>query len=77
MNNLLIEENKNLEESGVYIGYLILAELEKSSKISIFDLYGLVRKKVENVNYSNTMDGLLFLRMLGLIEFKAPYITKL
>lgn len=77
MNSLLIEENKNLDESGVYIGYLILAELERSDKISIFDLYGLVRKKVENVNYINTMNGLLFLRMLGLIDFKAPYITRL
>lgn len=74
---LLIEENQNLEESGVYIGCLILEALQKHDKISIFDLYDLLRKKIDNVNYSNAMDGLVFLRMIGAIKFTAPYIVKI
>lgn len=74
---LLIEENQNLEESGVYIGYLILEALQKHDKISIFDLYDLLRKNIDNVNYSNAMDGLIFLQMLGAIKFSAPYVVKI
>ena len=76
-NALLIQENNRLDETGVYIGALVLEQLAKKSSLSIFDLYELLRKKVDNVNYSNTMDGLVFLHMIGAIEFRAPYIIKI
>ena len=74
---LLIEENQTLQESGVYIGYVILEALQKNEKVSIFDLYDLLRKRIDNVNYSNTMDGLVFLHMIGAVKFTAPYVVKI
>ena len=74
---LLIEETQQLNETGVYIGSVILEQLYRKNQISIFDLYEIIRKKVDNVNYSNTMDGLVFLHMIGAIDFRAPYIIKI
>jgi len=76
MKNLLLEENPKLQESGVYIAYLILHRLNAHDRLSIFDLYQFLRKKIDNVNYANTMDALTFLKMVNLIDFKAPYFTK-
>ncbi len=76
MKSLLIEENPNLTESGVYIAFIILDELAKSERISIFDIYSLLRKHLDNVNYTNVMDALSFLKMLNLIRFNAPYFSK-
>jgi hypothetical protein len=73
---LLIDESQNLEETGVYIGAIILKALQKKSKVSIFDVYDLLRREIDNVNYSNVMDGIVFLHMLGAIKFTAPYIVK-
>lgn len=74
---LLIDESQNLEETGVYIGSILLKVLHKKSKISIFDVYDLLRKEINNVNYSNVMDGIVFLHMIGAIKFTAPYIVKI
>lgn len=75
--NLLIDESQNLEETGVYIGSIILSALQAKSKLSIFEVYDLLRKEINNVNYSNVMDGIVFLHMLGAIKFTAPYIVKI
>lgn len=76
MSGLLIEENARLTESGVYIAFVILEAVTKKDRVSIFDMYEIIKKKIEFVNYANVMDALLFLRMLGLIKFNAPYFSK-
>jgi len=76
MKNLLLEENPRLQESGVYIAYLILERLGTQERLSIFDLYQFLRKKIDNVNYANTMDALTFLKMVNLIDFRAPYFVR-
>lgn len=77
MKNLLIAENSKLSESGVYIAYIILDAISKKERISVFELYDLLKKRMDNVNYTNVMDALSFLRMIGLIKFNAPYFSKL
>ena len=76
MNDLLIEENVNLTDSGIFVGYIIMKELKDREKLSIFDLYDVLRAKVTNFNYQNVMNGLVFLNECGLIEFKKPYLHK-
>jgi len=73
MNNFLLNESLDLKSSSVYIGYVILQELQRKEKVSILDLYGVIKRRVGAVSYQNTMNSLVFLRMCGLVEFKAPY----
>jgi len=76
VNDLLIEENVDLTDSGIFVGYLVMKELKDKDRLSIFDLYGVLKRKISNFNYQNVMNGLVFLNECGLIEFKKPYIYK-
>ena len=76
MNHLLIEENANLTDSGVFVGFLVMKELIKKDRLSIFELYDVLKNKIHNFNYQNVMDGLVFLKESGLIDFRKPYIYR-
>jgi hypothetical protein len=71
----LISKDENITNSIVYIGYLILKEISKSTdkKISIYDIANILKKhnalNSEQLNYT-----LMFLYSAGIIDFEEPYI---
>lgn len=72
---LLINENENVKSSIVYVGFLILKELEqsKSNRISIYKIADILRKN--SISHSRQLTlALTFLYSLGLIKFEEPYI---
>lgn len=73
----LISQEQDVRDSSVYAGYLILKELKKVERMSIFDLHQALRTKDRGFTYSNAMYALIFLHMNGLIDFDEPYIYRL
>lgn len=71
---LLVSYDQALKNSSLYLGYLILESLKKQNKISIFDLYDLLKKEDRNFNYTNVVYALMFLYMNDLVYFSEPYI---
>lgn len=72
---MLISKDENIKNSIVYIGYLILKELEKNKQVSIFNITKML-KKTNNINYRQLTFSLLFLYSSGIINFEGVYITK-
>lgn len=72
---MLISKDENIKNSIVYIGYLILRELEKNQQVSIFNITKML-KKTNNINYRQLTFSLLFLYSSGIINFEGVYITK-
>ncbi len=74
---LLISQEQDVRDSSVYAGYLILKELKKAERMSIFDLHQALKTKDRGFTYSNAMYALIFLYMNGLVDFDEPYIYRL
>lgn len=71
----LIQSNENIKSSSVYIGYLILKELQKSDsqKVSIYKIAESLKKN--GLNHSRQLTiGLSFLYSVGIIKFEEPYV---
>jgi hypothetical protein len=77
VNKPLLLPNQNPKSSSVYSGYLILNMLKKSERISIFDLYEVLKGKDRSINYTNTIYALIFLHMSGLVDFNEPYVDRI
>lgn len=73
-NGLIVSYDQNLKNSSLYLGYLILESLNKKEKVSILDLYEIIKKENKNFNYTNMFYSLMFLYMNNLIYFNEPYI---
>lgn len=73
--NLLVADNESIKSSSVYIGFLILKELNKSNlkKISIYTVSDMLKKKGIK-NSRQLIFGLSFLYSLGIIRFEEPYL---
>lgn len=71
----LINDSENVKSSIVYVGFLILKELEQSNskRISIYKIADILRKN--SISHSRQLTlALTFLYSLGLIKFEEPYI---
>lgn len=73
----LVSKDESLATSMVHIGYIVLQELEASgqSRMSLASvMHALKKKKI--VQYRPIMFALLFLHLVGAIDFDAPYIYR-
>lgn len=76
---MLITKDENIKTSPIYIGYLVLKVLNKSTegKVSIFEVVNKLKKDLSIVHYKQMVYALIFLHMSGVINFSSPYIYKL
>jgi hypothetical protein len=74
---MLVSKDENIKTSAVYVGSLILKQLQKSktNKISIFEIAEDL-KKYNIVSYRHIVFSLMFLYSCGIIDFKEPFIYK-
>lgn len=72
---MLISAEQNLKHTSVYTGFLLMKVLKKRRKITIFELYSVVKAELKILNYKNTIFALIFLHMNGLVTFDEPYIV--
>jgi hypothetical protein len=72
-NDLFFGENEDLDKSSVYLGMRILNVLEKSKKLTIYEVFDFLRGRYPDVNYSNVMNALVFLYLTDIVCFKKPY----
>ncbi|HMU38808.1 MAG TPA: hypothetical protein PKE31_07325 [Pseudomonadota bacterium] len=76
--NSLVSKDEPLKTSLVYVGYLILKQLDKAEdrRLSLTEIFSYLTKR--GVKKSRPMMfALMFLHVVGTIEFKAPYIYRL
>lgn len=75
---MLISKDENIKTSVVYIGSLILQQIQKSKskKISIFEIAENLQKQ-KIVSYRQIVFSLMFLYSCGIIDFKEPFIYKI
>lgn len=71
----LISKDENIQQSAIYIGYIILLQLKKEEKISIYKMYNILKKR-QITNTRQIMFSLVFLYENDIIDFKEPYICK-
>ena len=73
--SMMIASNNALKSSAMYIGYLILKEIQKqeSNKISIYDV-SKVLKKAGITSSRQLVLGLSFLYSVNIIEFEEANI---
>lgn len=74
---MLVSKDENVKTSAVYVGSLILKQIQKSktNKISIFEIAEEL-KKYNIVSYRHIVFSLMFLYSCGIIDFKEPFIYK-
>lgn len=79
MEKPLLSKDEQIKSSSIYLGYIVLKELQNSAngKISIYDLIELLRKKNGIVHYRQLLFALIFLYTSGVVDFSEPYIYKL
>lgn len=73
----LVSKDESLKSSMVYVGYLILKQLDKSNsnRLSLTEIAKNLAK--HDVNQSRAIIfALIFLHSAGAIEFTAPYIYR-
>ena len=72
---LFKQNSESIKSSSVYIGYIILKEIEskKVKKISIYKIAEILNKNGLTHSRQLTL-GLSFLFSLGIIKFEEPYI---
>lgn len=75
--NSIISPEQLPKQTTVYLGFVLLRELSRHEKLSIFQMYSIIRKKAKIFNYGAVISALVFLYSLGLIDFNAPYIYRL
>lgn len=76
--NSLVSKDERLKTSMVYVGYLVLKQLERAEegRLSLTEIAAYLAKR--DVNKSRPMMfALMFLHAAGIIEFRAPYIYRL
>lgn len=74
----LISKDEFMRSSVVYIGYLILKELNrrKDKKLPLYEIYDALKKERIS-HYRQIVFSLMFLHACGAIEFREPFIFKL
>ena len=72
---MLISKDENIKNSIIYIGFLILKELEKQKQVSIFKISQML-KKVSSISYRQLTFSLMFLYASGIINFDGVYVEK-
>lgn len=70
---MLISKDEKIENSIVYIGYLILKAIKNKKKVSIFNVTDTL-KKTKNINYRQLVFSLLLLYSIGIIKIEGIYI---
>lgn len=72
----LITRDEDIKSSALYVGYLILHELQKKQdgKISIFEIVEKLKKRVKVLHYRQVFFALMFLHINGVVNFSEPYI---
>lgn len=75
--NLLVSPEQSVRLSTVYTGYIILKFLKNRERMTIFDIYSLIKKQNQNFHFKNAIQSLIFLYLNGLVEFNSPYIYNL
>ncbi len=75
---MLVSKDENIKTSAVYVGSLVLEQLQKNkkNKISIFEISENL-KKYNIVSYRHIVFALMFLYSCGIIDFKEPFIYKI
>jgi len=75
---MLISKDENIKTSAVYVGSLILKQIQKSQseKISIFEVAENLQKQ-NIISYRQIVFSLMFLYSCGIIDFKEPFIYKI
>jgi len=75
---MLISKDENIKTSAVYVGSLILKQIQKSQtdKISIFEIAENLQKH-NIISYRQIVFALMFLYSCGMIDFKEPFIYKI
>jgi hypothetical protein len=75
---MLVSKDENIKTSAVYLGSLILKQIQKSKedKISIFEIAENLQK-YNIVSYRHIVFALMFLYSCGIVDFKEPFIYKL
>ncbi len=72
-NDLFLGENEDLKLSSVYLGMRIVNVLEKSKKMTIYEIFEFLRSRHSGVSYGNVMNALTFLYLADIVLFKKPY----
>lgn len=73
--SILIEDSTNIKSSVIYVGYLILAEIQntENKRISIYKVSDILKKN--GLTHSRQLIlSLSFLYSLGLVKFEEPYL---
>ena len=75
---MLVSKDENIKTSAVYIGSLILKQIQKSqtNKISIFEIAENLQK-YNIISYRQIVFALMFLYSTGIVDFKEPFIYKI
>lgn len=75
---MLVSKDENIKTSAVYLGSLILKQIQKNKedKISIFEIAESLQKH-NIVSYRHIVFALMFLYSCGIIDFKEPFIYRL
>lgn len=74
----LVSKDEPLKTSMVHVGYLVLKKLEstKEGRLSLTEIA--IHLAKHGVTKSRPMTfALIFLHLVGIIDFKAPYVYKL
>lgn len=72
-NDLFLGENEDLKLSSVYLGMRIVSVLEKSKKMTIYEIFEFLRTHHVGVSYGNVMNALTFLYITDIVLFRKPY----
>lgn len=75
---MLVSKDENIKTSAVYVGSLVLQQLNetKKNKITIFEIAENLHKK-NIISYRHIVFALMFLYSCEIIDFKEPYIYKI
>ena len=75
---MIVSKDENIKTSAVYLGSLILKQIQKSKedKISIFEIAESLQK-YNIFSYRHIVFALMFLYSCGIVDFKEPFIYKL
>lgn len=73
----LFNKSSSIQNSAVYIAYLILKKSgirEAGKQISIFKLLGVIKNIEPGCNAKQFMYALMLLFLMGIVEFDKPYV---
>lgn len=73
---MIVSKDENIKTSAVYLGSLVLQQLKKKDRLSIFEITENFQKH-NVINYREIVSSLMFLYACGIIDFKEPFVYKL